>query len=280
MWSTFRKLLNPQSSLYGSIYYQENALTDDLTIGRKFIIIKYSNSSYQLFYQTSGTNTHISGTWFPCDGFLLDYDGDETFEKLYRTKFSQSLKKDHHLFKLILKLNIDKMDNETEIWRALLGRFGTLQFLYISYLLGNGIWLNDDFTNIIIQHFQFPKKISENHLKLNIKQIQNIEELNRYTAHAISTNYCKNEYDDNINHFVDYNHWYDDFIDIATESGTSLFFKKKGKPIPECKRHLYVTYKKKKYLTNMFLYWNLAKIECQSFDKIQKDLLSKLRSDT
>jgi hypothetical protein len=143
------------------IAHSKKILTDRDEKGeRYFMIVRYSllsslssqPSKYQLFYRTSGSNTHQKGTWFPCDGLCIDQaDGIEKYVKVHHTLFAASLKKNETLIHKIRRLQIPGLDSLESIQGGLLLRLGAPIFVFLSRILGGGLWRDEDLKTILLE---------------------------------------------------------------------------------------------------------------------------------
>jgi hypothetical protein len=250
----FRILSNPFPKLFGDIKTSRESLseTSDLSVGRCFIIVQYNESCHQLFYRSSGHNTHYPQTWFPTNGYLLDYMDGGYYDKLSNTKFTKRITKDEGLHKQILELKRPFLNSIEAINSTVLYRFGTRQFMYISYLLGGSLWQDVELTAILSQHFQLPMNHPQQQYQLPIppRQIQNIyQDVNWFAKDAISTNYCKEEYD-SVNDYVNYHDWYTKLYTIG-ENSPQLKAIRKFVPTQAnlcVNKPLYIVYENQKFL--------------------------------
>jgi len=196
------------------IAHSHRLLSDDLNVGRFFVIIRYSfppseQYHHQLFYCSSGTNTQERGSWFPCDGFCVDYSGIEVFVKPTVTKFSQTLKKDTKLISKIKDCGIDVLQSTDFIQTGLLLRLGAPIFVLIARILGGGLWKHDKLKNILLKaadinsdpcpphHTTVLTEIDPRTTTLNIHEMdpQTITaEMCNYTQYAVSINNVPQEY--------------------------------------------------------------------------------------
>jgi hypothetical protein len=192
--------------IIGRVYYGEKGtLTSD---GRKVMMIKYneSESCLQGFYRSSGMESGYEGTWFPFDGDVINSDsGEPLLLKLSSTNFASQ-------FKTFVK----KTKKSDVQFQKNMIKFGTLTFLYISYILGGGIWNSKAQTKRILGHV--PKVYLQNdsvnrtdmeHVKFP-KVPQSQKNVNLFLGKAMSFNFLKGtEYPTNFN-----GDWILDYKDI------------------------------------------------------------------
>lgn len=196
------------------IAHSHRLLSDNLTLGRFFVIIRYSfppseQYYHQLFYCSSGSNTHERGSWFPCDGYCIDWTGEEVFVKLTSTHFSQNLKKDTKLISKIKGCGIDLLQTTDFIQTGLLLRLGAPIFVFITRILGGGLWKHDKLKNILLKavgidtdpcppdHTTVLTEIDPQTTALKIHEMdpQTITlEMCNYTQYAVSINNVPQEY--------------------------------------------------------------------------------------
>lgn len=283
-WGRFYVLSNPNPNLYGMIKTSQYALaeTNDLSIGRSFIVVNYNTSCYQLFYRSSGHNTHYPETWFPTNGYLLSYLDGGYYDKLSNTKFSKSITQDDILHEKILSLKRPFLDSVQAINSTLLYRFGTKQFMYISSLLGGSLWEDVELVNILSQHFELP--LTSSRLRYSFPttpfEIKNIyQDVNWFAKDALSTNFCKDEYHiDSINEYVNYRNWYTHLFTIGEES-RQLKAIRRFAPYEKNQcidKPLYVSFKNEKFFLVDFLYNNLITMDCWKYDSYIHNVSSRL----
>lgn len=261
--------------LYDSEFYISDKKASDSM--RTFIILQYPSNilqSTQLFYQSSGHNTLIRGTWFPTNGLLVNWSGELVLDKLINTKFSQSLKHNHALINDLLMLGIYTRNN---IWECLLSRFGTLTFLNASYRLGGGIWDNHQFRSIMERHFSI-LWVPYNPLYIDTTFIDCVSdiEINMFAKSAISTNYCKDEYAFPVNEFVDYSLWYKQPQCIGGKSPLNRTLVRLNAQPVVYNDYVFVCLLDSKQLMSMFLYNDLSQLNYEQFKQIKKLQLQKL----
>lgn len=197
-------LLLFQHPMIGRVYYgDKGTLTSD---NRKVIMIKYNESCFQGFYQSSGMESGYEGTWFPFDGDVINSDtGEALLLKLSSTTFASQ-------FKTFVK----KTKKSDVQFQKNMIKFGTLNFLYISYILGGGIWNSKAQTKKILGHV--PKAYLEQDLtsRWDIKHTkfpkipQSQKHVNFFLGKAMSFNFLKGtEYPSNFN-----GDWILDYKDI------------------------------------------------------------------
>jgi hypothetical protein len=258
---------------------------------RVFLILRYLNNenkkSYQLFYRSSGHNSLADGTWFPCNGYTVSQDEsdmnviDETYSKLYNTKFSKSLKENTELINDLVKLGNRKMTSPPSVKQSLLLRFGTLRFLYASYLMGGGIWENENLRMVFSKHLGLDLSRSYSteeqiqfHWPSSLETCRVIEnphiDVNSYAHIAISTNFCKEEYKDPVTKFIDLTEWVKgEIIEIGVESPLNKSLRRfKGKLV-ECPRQIPIFVNSVPYIPEILLYYNLDTMNCDQFDRTQ-----------
>jgi len=189
--------------IFGKVYYGDTGiLTSD---GRKVLKIKYSNTKYQCFYQSSGLVSKEKGTWFPFDGDVVDSNtGERLLLKLDTTYFASR-------FKTFVK----KKSEVDIVFQKNMIKFGTLLFLYTSYQLGNGIWNTQKNVNIIKKKIQepiFQENIQSYFDEKNVsfgRTHNSQREVNLFIGNALSFNYLKDiEYFDRDDWILDYREIY------------------------------------------------------------------------
>ena len=197
------------------IAHSKKILTDRDEKGeRYFMIVRYSllsqPSKYQLFYRTSGSNTHQKGTWFPCDGLCIDQaDGIEKYVKVHHTLFAASLKKNETLIHKIRRLQIPGLDSLESIQGGLLLRLGAPIFVFLSRILGGGLWRDEDLKTILLEAAGITTDPCSKSYRTPLRQVlQNTEgirihkmdprnetqEMCDFTRYAVSINNVPEEY--------------------------------------------------------------------------------------
>ena len=201
------------------VAHSKKILTDRDEKGeRYFMIVRYSllsslssqPSKYQLFYRTSGSNTHQKGTWFPCDGLCIDQaDGIEKYVKVHHTLFAASLKKNDALIDKIRRLGIPGLESLESIKDGLLLRLGAPIFVFLSRILGGGLWRDENLKNILLEaagvtkdpclkSYRAPlKQVLQNTQGIRIHKMDprnETQEMCDFTRYAVSINNVPEEY--------------------------------------------------------------------------------------
>lgn len=259
-WGRFHRLYDPiGNNAMGKFWYSTRMIREkeDAELGqfRVFCIIRYTlddatgsdSYGYQLFYRSSGHNSVVGGTWYPCDGLMLMRERQPPpqglqkqqqekpryssslvvtmYQKLSTTKFSGNMKNETQLIRALLAIRHPRLHSEETIREYLLIRFGTLKFMYASYLLGGGIWSSSSTKPVRQNHydskigpilggyFHFDAEtpfvrslMMDNNLIKHIPVIKRDSDLNQYTKFALSRNYLKDEYPKSTT-WVDLREW-------------------------------------------------------------------------
>lgn len=194
-------------TVLGKVYYASKGVrTND---GRRVVMIRYNGDCYQGFYQSSGMISGYEGTWFPFDGDVTNSTtGEALLLKLSNTNFSTQFKT---FIKKVKKSDIQYQKNMI--------KFGTLLFLYTSYVLGGGVWDSPAQSKKILANV--PKDYFGGTEKNDVRKwtvrkvsfprgLQTQKEVNMFLGKAMSFNYLKGvEYPSTFN-----GDWILDYKDI------------------------------------------------------------------
>jgi hypothetical protein len=248
----------------GERYFMIVKYSIDLPTGESSV--SYQPSKYQLFYRTSGSNTHQKGTWFPCDGLCIDQaDGIEKYVKVHHTLFAASLKKNETLIHKIQRLRIPGLESLESIQGGLLLRLGAPIFVFLSRILGGGLWRDEDLKMILLEAAGVTTDPCSKSYRTPLRQIlQNTEgirihkmdprnetqEMCDFTRYAVSINNVPEEY--SFHKFcpnplvsfpkVDLKKWIEGPVVFEEESYFAKNLRLKFKSLPEkkTKTELYV----------------------------------------
>ncbi|NDE13981.1 hypothetical protein EBZ80_03530 [bacterium] len=252
------------------IHHSEKMMTDGI---RFFTIVRFSGSDgrivHQMFYRTSGHNTGVKDTWFPCDGLMVDeHTGQDLFVKLSQTNFSRALSAREDLLQKIARQGIDGLTDPSAIRTGLLMRFGTPDYAACSRLLGGGLW-NTTIGIVLCEHLGLGDDTGTVVLDPAAKMMSTDQSMNEFVAWAVSTNSYPEEYAtrtvSRCNPFrVDLREWYKKTLDI----GSGLAYRKRFRG-GECNRHVSFRTSEKK-IPVFCLYNDLTMMGCDVFDGLMK----------
>lgn len=229
-WGRFFPLFHPYESVKGKLWHSESIFKEltSTTSPRLFVIIRYEapqekdGYGYQLFYCSSGANSLMKGTWYPCDGFMVSrsQEGDKEvilksiYVKLGYTFFSQQMVREYKLIDDLLALSVPKLTTSTDVMETCLGRFGTSYFLYVSYVLGGGIWNHEGICRVLGDWYSlplipFPRSWRDRWDISHLTVLPSPHHVNDFAKYALSINYCKQEYSPRHtpSSFVDLQKW-------------------------------------------------------------------------
>ncbi len=103
------------------------------------IIIEGDLSKTYGFYRSSGRHSAYSKTWFPCRGM----DGSPWIIKPNTVREDQQIERYGNEFVSFLKKQSTIKTNKKSL-QSLLGRFGNIECMLISYAIGGGFWEDPD----------------------------------------------------------------------------------------------------------------------------------------
>lgn len=250
-------------------HHSEKMMTDSV---RYFMIVRFrsgENTVHQMFYRTSGHNTGVKDTWFPCDGLMVDEQtGQDLFVKLSDTNYGRALSEDKGLLRAIVRRKIEGLKEASEVRTGLLKRFGTADFAACSRLLGGGLW-DTSIGPILSERLGLEGETGGVVLDPDAKRITTDQSLNEFAAWAVSTNSYPEEYTSRTfsrcNSFrVDLRDWYKQTIDI----GSGLAHRKRFRG-GECDRDVFFRADEKK-IPVFCLYSDLTLMACDVFDGLMK----------
>ena len=114
-------------------------LQDSGKYGRRIIKVEH-NGSTQAFYESSGTNTGVSNTWFPFDGIIDTEAGAQLDKHFFVNHMAKNNFKIHNCRELTNDPNLNwRNDTEKKI-NEMLCRFGNCYYANISQALGGALW--------------------------------------------------------------------------------------------------------------------------------------------
>jgi len=279
-WGSFRKLSD-------NFHYSTRMLVDgDIEIARVFCILRYHLPSqekpcYQLMYRSSGYNTHKKGTWFPCNGLFAHYEsGQLYYPKLSNTRFSKDMAEKKELLAELRALRIANLTTNEQCLN-LLSRFGTLEFMQASCLMGGGFWTDNRIPPILARHFGIPLAYHDQEIDVTgaIPLTADTTMLNHYTGYALSPNYYKeDQYKLPSFPFIDLRQWNTTPQRIGMESQKAKTLARFGSKMAECMRTMYYEdpATKNRYLLDIFLHANLDTMDCDVFTSIKSKASQRL----
>ena len=282
-WGSFRKLI-------GDFYYSTRMMVDgDIGIARVFCILRYrlpdhEKPCYQLMYRSSGHNTHKKGSWFPCNGLFSHYEtGELYYPKLSNTRFSKEMAERKELLGELKALHIKSLKTDKECVN-LLTRFGTLEFMHASWMMGGGFWTDDRVAPIMARHFELPltnEDRGEIDVTGAIPLTTEATMLNHYTGYALSPNYYKeDQYNIPSHPFIDLRRWNTTPQRIGDESPMTKTLARLGSKLKkDCLQTLYYEDASgNRYLFDIFLNSNLDTMNCDMFVQIKSRATERLVS--
>jgi len=292
-WGRFR--LMGESERFGRFWLSENMVREasDDKRSRTFAILRYVHGGdgygYQLFYRSSGHNSAAPGTWFPCDGFMLSkerIEGDTwgsfravgAFVKLTQTVFSRGMRENRALMRAIIGLGHPRLTSEKEVLDSLLRRFGTERFLHASYVIGGGVW--EDISDVIRDGLGITGVSRRGPIPITVAGVlERPTDVNVFARHAVSTNYCKEEYVHGTTAFVDLSKWMrGDLISIGTESGMNKTLRRLRSQPVVCMRSIPVLISGVPHIIEDFYNFDLDTMDCNVFDGIKKTFTKIIES--
>lgn len=259
-WGGFLEIHTTHPSL--SVFVSRNILTETpQNIGRQFAIVKYYMGrevwGYQLFYRSSGANSHTPRVWFPCDGLVLNYEQGLVYAKLTHTLFSKKIKDDTRFLESLVQFHLPGMDTQKKILDGAFMRFGTPLFMFISYLLGGEFWKHNELRFFLGQYIQFDMSLYRAEYDLQrhtLLSIQSCEDVNRFTRYAVSMNYLLDQYTFHFPQRFDYTDIYEKKIPVGHDL----------KSYSQCSLYLFINHNDCRCIPiEVLYYWNLQKTSCQ-----------------
>jgi len=288
-WGRFR--LIGESGRFGRFWLSENMVREALDDkrSRTFAILRYVHGEgygYQLFYRSSGHNSVAPGTWFPCDGFMLSkerIEGDTwgsfkavgAFVKLTQTVFSRRMKEDKALIRTILGMHHPRLTTDNEVLDSLLRRFGTERFMHASCVIGGGVWEDERVGPVMMDRFDIIVGRRAAAIQMTIAGVlERATHLNLFAKHAVSTNYCKEEYVHGTTAFVDLSKWMrGDDIPIGIDSVVNKTLRRLRSQPVECMRSIPVLISGVPHIIEDFYNFDLDTMDCNVFDGIKRTFL-------
>lgn len=285
-WGRFR--LIGGSDRFGRFWVSENMVREaaDDTRSRTFAILRYvlgDGYGYQLFYRSSGHNSVAPGTWFPCDGFMLSkerIEGDAwgsfkavgAFVKLTQTVFSRGMRENRDLVRAIIGLGHPRLTTEKEVLDSLLRRFGTERFLHASCVIGGGVWDDERMSDVIMNDLDITGLSRRAPVPITMARVlPRPTDLNVFARHAVSTNYCREEYVHGTTAYVDLSKWMrGDVIPIGTQSGMNKTLRRLRSQPVVCMRSIPVLISGAPHIIEDFYNFDLDTMDCNVFDGIKK----------
>jgi hypothetical protein len=120
----------------------------------------------------------------------------------------------------------------------------------------------------MMRHFSLEYPYCPLHLDQSIVELLDDNSINLFAKSAISTNYCKDEYDFPINNFVDYTEWYSTMQSIGEQSPLNKTLERMKLTPFVYKDFMFID--KRKILMSFFLYSDISLINYEQFQQIKK----------